>query len=258
MRLRRLLFASALLLAPARPAAAQLALEARVTLASAYVWRGLTLVNRPVIQPEATLSIGPVALGFWSNIEPARYTGANDLSVLAGRRAPGVTELDPFLEVARELGGATVTAGASAYLYTHAAGYETEPNTAELYGRLEFSGAVPLQLAGYYDLHSVRGLYLEAGLERPLPGWRRLRVGALAGAGLGEAAGPETWYFERDGLTHVELSARLPLALGPVQLSPFAHVTLGLDPATRAVAPERMRGAKLWGGLSVTWPVPED
>ncbi len=258
MRLLPLIFAPALVLALPASGGAQLALEARATVASAYVWRGLTLVNRPVVQPEATLSAGPLSLGFWANVEPARYTGGDHLSVLAGRRAPGVTELDPFVEVTRAIGAVTVAAGAGGYLYTHAAGCETEPNTAELYGRLELAGAVPLQLAGYYDLHSVRGLYLEAAAERPLPGWPALVVGALAGAGLGEAAGPETYYFDRDGVTHVELSARLPVRVGPVELSPFARLALGLDPATRVVAPERTRAAKLWGGLSLTWPSPQD
>ncbi len=258
MRFRPLILACVPLLALPVSGRAQLALEARATVASAYVWRGLTLVNRPVLQPEATFSAGPLSLGLWTNIEPARYTGEDHLSVLAGRRAPGVTELDPFVEVAREIGAATVVAGASGYLYTHAAGYETEPNTAELYGRLELSGRVPLALAGYYDLHSVRGLYLEAAIERPLPGWPALVVGALAGAGLGEAAGPETCYFERDGLTHLELSARLPVKLGPVELGPFARLAFGLDPATRVIARERTRPAKLWGGLSLTWPRPEE
>ncbi len=258
MRIRALLLPSALLLALPVSASAQLALETRVTLASAFVWRGLTVVNRPVIQPEVTLSAGPAALGLWTNIEPVRYTGEDDLSALGGRRAPGVTEVDPFVEVSREVGGISVAAGAIGYLFTHAAGYETLPNTAEVYGRFELGAPLPLELAAYYDLHAVRGLYLEAGVEHPLPGWRALVVGARIGAGLGEAAGPETVYFERDGLTHVDLSARMPLKLGSFELSPFAHVGLCVDPAARVVAPERTRRAKLWGGFSLGWPAAAD
>lgn len=254
MRRLLLVLSPALLLAFPRGSAAQLAPELGVSLFSAYAWRGLTVVSRPVVQPQVTLAAGPAALGVWANLEPVAYRGADDLTALAGRSAPGLTEVDPSVEIGGAVGTMSVTAGAVAYLFTHAAGYATAPNTAELYGRARLAGAIPLELDGYLDVHAVRGLYLEAGLQRPLPGLPALLLGARAGASFGETQGPETSYFERDGITHVELSATLPFALGPLRLTPVANVDFGVDPAARVASRTSTRRAKLWAGLSVGWP----
>ncbi len=76
---------------------------------------------------------------------------------------------------------------------------------------------------------------------------------ARAGASFGEADGEDS-YYQRDGITHVELSATLPLTLGPVKLSPVANLDLGIDGETRVVAPARTRRAKLWLGTAIAWP----
>ena len=150
MRRRLLPLLSALLLAWPAHASAQLTPEARASVVSSYVWRGLTVVSKPVVQPEATLSLGPVAFDLWANVEPVRYDGANDISALAGRRAPGLTEVDPSIEVSQEVGKLELAAGAIAYAYPHAAGHESLPNTFELYGSVRLPDAFPLGLAAYY------------------------------------------------------------------------------------------------------------
>lgn len=256
MRFRPLTPLAALLLLLPGQVVAQVSLETRATVASAFVWRGLTIVSRPVVQPEATLSAGPASIGLWANVEPAAYHGAA-LSALAGRHAPGLTEVDPSLDLGHTVAGVELAAGAIGYLFTHQAGYETLPNTVELYGRVQLPGALPLALAGYYDAHALHGLYLEAGLERGLPGWPALQVGGRVGASVGEANG-ESAYYERNGLTHAEFTATLPVRLGPVRLEPAANLDFNIDGATRVTSLTGSHRAKLWVGAAVVWPGKEE
>lgn len=250
--------ALALVLGNAAALAAQVAATGSITLASSYVWRGLTLVNRPVLQPEVSASAGPITMGIWGNLEPCRYRGEQVISVLAGRRAPGFTEVDPYAEVAARVRGADVALGVYAYLYTHAAGYETEPNTAEVYARAALAGAWPVSLNASYDVHSLKGVYLEAALERPAPTVPALQLALRLGASFGETSGPETFYYARNGLTHAEGGVAWPLKLHGAELTPSATVVLGIDPETRWVTPARSRTAKGLLGVSVAWPAGDD
>src|SRR5512140_542038 len=184
MRMRAVSLASALALGFTGTLAAQ-AVQGRATFVSSYVWRGLTLVNRPVLQPELSTTRGPISIGLWANLEPIAYTGDRDISVLGGRGAPGFTEFDPYVELGSKVRGTEVALGAYGYLYTHAAGYETDPNTLEIYGRASLPGPVPLELSAWYDVHAVRGVYLEAAVERPAPGLAPLQLALRVGASVG-------------------------------------------------------------------------
>ncbi len=256
MVVRALMLALGLVCAGGAPLAAQLQAQGRVTLASAFVWRGLTVVNRPVVQPELTLTVGRVSGGIWSNVEPRRYQGDRVLSMLAGRRAPGFTEFDPYVEIAGKVAGADVAFGGYGYLYTHSAGYDTEPNTAELYVRATLP-ALPIELSANYDVHAVQGAYLEAAVEHAAPRLPALQLALRLGASLGEASGPETSFFAQDGITHVQAGASLPLTIRGLELTPTADLVLGVDRETRWVAPEQSRTAKAFIGLSVAWPAGE-
>jgi hypothetical protein len=81
---------------------------ADLTLASSYVWRGVTVVNRPVLQPSVYLSapLGPLSVTgtLWSNIELGKYDGASDVSETGGTSAFNVAELDPSLELGLPIG----------------------------------------------------------------------------------------------------------------------------------------------------------
>ena len=258
MQLRAPVLALVLILAGAAALAAQISPAAGLTLSSSYVWRGLTLVNRPVLQPEVSASAGRLTVGVWGNIEPFRYGGDHVISGLGGRRAPGFTEVDPYVEIAGKVGRADVALGGYGYLYPHAAGYETDANTVEAYARAVLPGAWPLSLSASFDLHSVRGAYLEAALERPAPGLPPLQLALRLGASFGEASGPESWYYERDGLTHAEAGASWPLGWRGLELTPSVTLLLGIDGETRWVTPERTRTLKGLVGLSVALPAGED
>lgn len=257
MRIRAAATGAVLVFGLAGGLAAQ-AVQGRATLTSMYAWRGLTLVNRPVVQPEVSFGAGPVSLGLWANIEPVSYKGDRVLSALDGRSAPGCTEVDPYVEVGRKLAGADVAFGAYGYLFTHAAGHETEPNTAEVYGRASLPGPLPLTLSAFYDVHAVKGAYIEAALEHGAPALPALQLALRVGASFGEDQGPESAYYDRNGITHVETGASLPLSVSGFQLRPSVTVDFGVDPATKLVAPDRSRAAKLFAGISVGWPAGGD
>ena len=68
--------------APARGQDASIGTD--VGFFSSYVWRGLTLTNKFVIEPEAYVSAYGFSGGFWFNIEPAKYNDPNDISESGG------------------------------------------------------------------------------------------------------------------------------------------------------------------------------
>lgn len=75
-------------------------IEAELTVASKYVWRGINLVNDWVIQPGVILSSGPFSVGLWANLESSNWNLPNYTSTPRGR----VTELDVTLAYTRTLG----------------------------------------------------------------------------------------------------------------------------------------------------------
>ena len=180
-------------LASALPAAlhAQSVLNADVAVASAYVWRGVTFTNRPVIQPDAYLTLsagrGTIVAGAAFNMEPRAYDGARDISVLGAESGTLVTATTLWSEYTRPVGLATTTLGVTGYLYPHAAGIAAAYNTAEVYGKVAFGGALapsPAKYAvGARDARARRGDALH-GARRAAPqqadGRPRVRLGAHA------------------------------------------------------------------------------
>ena len=63
-------------MAPER-AVAQAEIGAQLGLFSAYVWRGLSLTNKPVLEPDVWVSFpagnASITVGGWSSIDLGRY-----------------------------------------------------------------------------------------------------------------------------------------------------------------------------------------
>ncbi|HYD51188.1 MAG TPA: hypothetical protein VEA99_01125 [Gemmatimonadaceae bacterium] len=263
-----LLVAAAIGLATLHPSVggAQLAIDADVAFNSAYVWRGVTSTNRFVINPTLLLS-APVGkttltLGGWTNVEPARYDGARDLSPLEGEPGPALTSSQVWVELEREVGPATITLGITRYLYPDVADLSDTYASNEAYGTLSLGGALSPSLTLAYDVEKVRGAYVELGLARelalPLSRTRRqpLALSAAAGWSAGQAEDPsahDAAYFTRDGLTHLDLGAATTFALGGVEIEPSAHLVVARDEMARLVAPDELRRVKGWFGVSLSW-----
>jgi hypothetical protein len=266
--------ALAAVLASAGPAAAQVSVTADAGLLSAYVWRGVSLTNQAVAQPDLYLTVpvagGAAVMGAWASLDLGRYDGAGELSEGGGVAAPDLTELDLWAEFGHALGpGLRAAAGALPYLYPNAAGHPYAANrTVEIYGMLD-AAARPLapRVAAWYDVDKVEGAYLEAGVSqevRALPGFP-VTLGALAGFSAGQGVNAtdaeQVANFARDGLTHLDFSATGALEAGALTIAPALHLYVLNDDFTRLTEPGRRRDVKAWAGVTLTWsralqPVP--
>jgi hypothetical protein len=263
--LRTLAVIGAALAAPAPSAHAQVALNADLVLANAYVWRGLTFTNRPVLQPDAYLTVGAGAGAFVAgaalNVEPVAYTGARDLSILGAESGTLVTATTLWGEYTRPVGIASATLGVAGYVYPHANGIAAAYNTMELYAKGSLAAPLAPSLAVYYDVGQVRGAYLEAGLRHTITASRRLSfaVAGTAGVSAGQGVhrdGEQTAYFAGNGLTHVALSVSAAWAAGRVTVTPTVHALVDHDVATQLTSPGERHHGKLLLGVAFGWATP--
>ena len=180
------------MIAPGTPALAQTDIGADLGIFSAYVWRGIYLTNKPVAQPQLYLTFpagnASVTLGGWANIDLGKYDDpADDISESGGTSNFNFAEFDPWAEVSVPVGKATLTGGATAYIFPNQAGLTSDINTLELYAKAAFDVPLSPDLALYYDVVSVKGAYLEGSVSRDLPINEKVSVtlGALGGANVG-------------------------------------------------------------------------
>lgn len=254
-------------------AAGQLSYGADLALRTRYQWRGLTRHNGWVLQPDLLLSIGRPALrftsGVWGNVELA----APDAATGIGPGRPWFGELNAWSELAGIVGPFDVAGGWTGYTFPSATGARGVPgglhDTHEAYARVEMLSlpVIVPRVAAWYDLHAVKGGYLEGGLTIRVPAWTEVLVpigslflGAVVGYSAGQevnAAAPgEAAYFARRGFTHLDLSAALTAGYIPVGAWDTAvrleyHVQIGWDPRTKfADAVTGDRAVRAWLGLS--------
>ena len=257
-------------LAGPAPLAGQVVVTSDAGVFNNYTWRGVTLTNKLVVQPDAYLTVpagrGAAVLGAWGNIDAGRYDDpVNDFSEGGGTAGFDATEIDVWAEYGHPLGSTfTGTLGGLLYLFPNAAGLTNEINrTFEVYGKLQATG-LPLtpKVAAYLDVAKVKGLYLETSVAHTLGGIKGFPItfGALAGWSTGEAPNPddvtEIANFASDGLTHVDLSATGALAAGPVTLAPTAHLVIPSNGLADFTKPGVTHDVKGWLGLTLTWSKP--
>ncbi len=244
------------------PVAAQAELGITGSFYSAYVWRGLSLVNKPVFEPDINLSfpLGAASLtvGGWSNIELGAYDGSNDISQ-GGGRSLNLSEFDPYAEIGFSAGKAALTLGGVGYIYPNdAPGVTTDANTWEVYGKVDLDVPFSPGIAAYYDIDQVKGLYLEGTLSKDIPlGPKALSIGAVAGwsvsQGPNSSKPDEVANFSDDGFTHLDLSASMEFAAGPLSITPTIHVVVAGDEFVKFTKLNSQSDAKLWGGVSIGW-----
>src|SRR3954451_8606082 len=115
-------------IATATPAAAQATVGADVALFSSYVWRGLSLTNKPVAQPDLYVTFpagaASITLGGWANIDLGKYDDPDDdISESGGLSSFNFAEFDPWAEISFPVGEkTTLTGGVTAYIYPNDAG----------------------------------------------------------------------------------------------------------------------------------------
>ncbi len=269
MKAANLLRATALgilLAAPARSVHAQTEVGAQLDLFSSYVWRGVTLTNKPVAQPDLWVSFpagnASITAGGWANIDLGKYDDPDDdISESGGLSAFNLAEFNPYAEVGFERGRASFAAGIVGYIYPNDTdvGLNSDFNTWEIYGTVGFDAPLAPQLAIYYDIDKVNGAYLEGGVSHSLAvgASHTLDLGALVGFSAGQAFEEDSddfANFEDNGFTHVDFSAGLPLTAGAFSITPVLHLQIGVDEATKFHSPSSDGSdLKLWGGVSIGW-----
>jgi hypothetical protein len=247
-------------------ASSQVVLTTDAGAFNAYVWRGVTLTNQVVLQPDAYLSIpaggGSAVVGVWGTIEAGRYDDpANDLSEGGGTSSLNATEVNVWAEYGHSLGSKlNGTLGSLLYLYPNESGLTNDVNrTLEIYAKLQLVSPLSPKLSAWYDVDKVDGLYLEGSLSQTVAGIPGLPItlGALAGfsagQGINQADPAEIANFGKNTLTHVDLSATGALGVGPVIVSPTVHLLILNDDFARITKPGVAKDAKAWAGVSLSW-----
>jgi uncharacterized protein Gcw-chp len=247
---------------------AQTTVGADLGLFSSYVWRGLSLTNKPVAQPDVYITIpagnASVTAGGWFNIDLGKYDNASDISESGGTSAVNFAEFDPWLEVGIPVGKATLTPGITAYIYPNSAGFTSDFNTVEVYLKAALDAPLSPKVSLYYDVDKVKGLYAEGSITHSLAASEKVSVnlGALVGvnAGQGVSTDPsQTANFSDDGFTHFDLSAGVPFTAGVLSITPVLHLVIPIDDFTKITKFDATTGlpvskdAKLWGGVSLAW-----
>jgi hypothetical protein len=247
--------------ASARTARAQATVGADLGLFSGYVWRGVSMTNRPVGQPNVYVAFpagnASVTVGGWANVDLGRYDDTDDFSQSGGESSLNLSEFDPWAEVSVPVGKATLAGGVIGYVFPNDFGITDAANTWEVYGKVGLGVPLSPKLAVYYDFDKVNGAYLEGTVAHSVPlGSVSVNLGALAGlsAGQAESDSPdEINNFFENGFTHLDLSAGVPIPAGIFSITPVIHFLVNGDEATKFTSPGEEDDVKLWGGLTISW-----
>lgn len=108
----------------------------------------------------------------------------------------------------------------------------------------------------YYDIDKVNGAYIEVAVSHSVTVGesRTLDLGGLVGLNIGQGISSDaSSNFADDGLTHVDLSAGLPLTAGVFSITPVLHFQLSADDATKLTSPTNESDVRLWGRVSIGW-----
>jgi hypothetical protein len=255
------------------PAQAQTEIGADLGLFSSYVWRGLTLTNKPVAQPAVYLSVpvsnASLTFAGWASFDLGQYDDpADDISESGGSSSFNLAEFNPSAEISFPVGKATLTGGAVGYIYPNDEDAPnpngllvSDNNTVELYGKVGFDAPLSPEFSVYYDVDKIKGAYFEGGLSYSIAASEKVSIdlGAIAGlsAGQGVSDDPdESFNFADDGFTHVDLSAGVPFSAGSLSITPVLHLIIAGDDFTQVTSPTDESDTKLWGGVSLSWSTP--
>jgi hypothetical protein len=255
---------------------AQTTVGVDLDLFSSYVWRGLSLTNKPVVEPAVYVTFpagnAEVTVGGWANIELGKYDDlADDISESGGSSAFDLSEFNPYAEVSFPVGKATLTGGVIGYIYPNDdaapndfALLTSDNNTVEIYGKVGLDAPLSPEISIYYDADKIKGAYIEGSVSHSLPASEKVSIdlGAVVGLSVGQECDgnirldtcANNYNFEDNGLTHIDLSAAVPFSTGDLSITPVLHLVINNDEATKVTSPSDLdKDVKLWGGVSLSW-----
>ena len=254
------------------PALAQVTVGSDLAVNSRYMFWGLTLSNKPVVQPDVWVSVAGFTAGVWGNFEVSKQSGANDYTT--GGDRSGNTEVDYWAEYNRTVGTAAVKLGVIRWTYSlkntgSLAPYATQANfpglkngpdinSTEIYGAVTLS-SLPLSpnFTVYYDADLYKGFFGWVSVSRSVPiGAKSITLGALVGGSTSESntGSSDIPLFVKQGITHVDFSAAVPLAIGSLSITPNAHFQLNVDDATKVTSGTQANGKTVFTiGATASW-----
>jgi hypothetical protein len=182
---------------------------ASLTFASAFVWRGFVLTTTPAVQPGAFVTVGPVTVTSWANVDHP----------VAGQWS--FTEHDFTVDYSREAGPVTLSAGWTNYFFAT----ETGRHSNEFYGGIAGGGYLNPALQVYADVQQGHGTYavLTVSHEYPLSA-NGVTVTPTASLGYNH----HQW-TEFVGFSDVNVGARLswPLPVARLAIQPWINYSFG-------------------------------
>ena len=254
----------------AGPAVAQVTVGADAAINSRYMFWGLTLSNRPVLQPDVWVSVAGFTAGVWGNVEFTRDNGADDLT--SGGTRSGLTEVDYWLEYGRTVGPAAVKVGVIRWTYPTSNTGTLGPcvpncgipnngpdvNSTEVYGAVTFSD-LPLSpnVTAYYDVDLYKGLFGWVSLSHSLPvATKSVTFTALMAfcEGMSNTNASQLPLYTNHGITHYDFSAAVPLAIGSISVSPNAHFQVNVADDTKFTSATQANGKAVFTfGATLSW-----
>ncbi len=267
-------FFTIVVLSGGNSAHAQATFGVDLDLFSSYVWRGLSLTNKPVAEPGVWVSFpagnASITVGGWANIDLGQYDDPSDISESGGTSAFNLAEFDPYAEVSFPVGNATLTGGVTGYIYPNDdPGLTSDFNTVEIYGKAGLDVPLSPELSIYYDVDKIKGAYIEGNVSHSLAASEKVSIdlGATAGFSAGQDAdlddlgtpGADFFNFAENGFTHLDLSAGVPFTAGAFSITPVVHFVINGDELTKITSFDETTGfpnsndAKVWGGVSLSW-----
>lgn len=129
-------------------------LGAEVGLYNRYLWRGLTLMDNLVMQPELSAGLGGFSLALWGNFDADDADGVS-----------GFNEYDATMSYGLSMPMASFDLGVIYYAYPEA----STLNTTEAFASASAGVLLSPTLTVYRDLDLIRGWYWEAGVSHGLP-----------------------------------------------------------------------------------------
>lgn len=214
-----------------------------VALLSAYVWRGMAVSDRAVLQPSLSVEHGRFSSGLWANVGLTETNGV----------AHEVSEVDAWAAVTVPLRGCGFTFSAYGYTYPHS----DAASTVELWATAAFDAFLNPSVTVVRDVAEVEGWYVQLAASLP--------VGILAGGGSdgllvglaigrGDSAYRSAYFPDAGGghVTDIGLRFDLPLTFASGTLTLSVQLTGFVESAVRLSEPGA-HDPRISGGLTYSF-----
>ena len=190
---------------------AEVSAEVGGSVASKYVWRGLQVEGGPVIQAEASATVGAFTAGWWGNVSTTRDVAYDP---------PEFTEHDLSLEAELPVtlpGDGRLSAGVVFYRFEN----QAAEDTAEVYATLEFGAPWLMPAVSVWrDVDEAGGWYTQASAGHEFELGSGVGLGVLVFAGAGDSQWNAAYYDGSAGLVDVGVELSLPIELGAWSITP--------------------------------------